>query len=252
MFNLKYLSYFLSCEGSREILFICKYKKCCTRQTLPWNNTTFMWDGGYGSLNWLQYHPPYFICLLFYLFILTFFLSFHPPPIFPPLPPLPSLPSTPLSKATNKSSLNSHLLQQQSFQLLFTIFHSFFICTVNNPYQTICAFKIISPIRSQRLLPTNIPNIKLKSEGMERGNMYIYVNYIYIMSDLGAEEITNIYIQCIYILWYSLLSMFQCLDIKTKCWRYCVDVFTIKLFQDRCLASIIKTSTAMLRIHFQH
>ena len=163
----------------------------------------------YGSLNWLQYHPPYFICLLFYLFILTFFLSFHPPPIFPPLPPLPSLPSTPLSKATNKSSLNSHLLQQQSFQLLFTIFHSFFICTVNNPYQTICAFKIISPIRSQRLLPTNIPNIKLKSEGMERGNMYIYVNYIYIMSDLGAEEITNIYIYNVYISYdihYSLCS----------------------------------------------
>lgn len=137
---------------------------------------------------------PSLLHLFAFLFVHFNFLSF-----------LPSLPSTPLSKAINNSSLTSHLLQQQGFQLLFTIFHSLFICAVNNPYQTICAFKIISPIRSQRLLPSNVPNIKLKSEGMERGNMYIYVNYIYIMSDLGAEEITNIY-NISYDIHYSLCS----------------------------------------------
>ena len=35
--------------------------------------------------------------------------------------------------------------------------------------------------------------------------MYIYVNYIYIMSDLGAEEITNIY-NISYDIHYSLCS----------------------------------------------
>jgi hypothetical protein len=45
-------------------------------------------------------------------------------------------------------------------QLLFAVIHSDLICAVDHPNQTVSRLKIVSPVRTQRFLAANIPDVQ--------------------------------------------------------------------------------------------
>jgi hypothetical protein len=48
-------------------------------------------------------------------------------------------------------------------EFLFTIFHSKAVSGVDNPDESVGLFKVVSPVRTERALPTNIPCILLNN-----------------------------------------------------------------------------------------
>jgi hypothetical protein len=59
-----------------------------------------------------------------------------------------------------------------------TVFQSPLVCAVNNPDESICALKIVPPKGPQRLLPPDVPEIKLVSKGK------LCIRGIYLLFDL--------------------------------------------------------------------
>lgn len=55
----------------------------------------------------------------------------------------------------------NYFFLQESMELSLTVLHSDLISTVNYPNKTISCFKVVSPIRSEWFLPSNIPYIQL-------------------------------------------------------------------------------------------
>jgi hypothetical protein len=51
----------------------------------------------------------------------------------------------------------THILEQKFVKLLFAIHHTQPVSGINNPYNRICLFKIISPVGSKRPLASYIP-----------------------------------------------------------------------------------------------
>ena len=103
-------------------------------------------------------------------------------------------------------------------KFFFALQQSHFISRVNYPNKAVSFFKIISPVRSNGCLSSNIPNIKLET------------------------KLNNIFITCNMYIPFMLSGS----NIKSQRWCYLVYIFRHKFFYNRCFSSIIKSSIQLL------
>lgn len=59
--------------------------------------------------------------------------------------------------------MQTHLLKEQTFELIAAITYAQSIRGINDPDQCIGLFKVVSPVRPDGLLSSNIPDVKLVS-----------------------------------------------------------------------------------------
>jgi len=91
----------------------------------------------------------------------------------------------------------THVLCEETVEFLLAILHAHSIARVHNPNKGIRLLEVVSPIRPQGSLATNIPYSRIVSipeTGDERGCVHIFSVYLtaLIMVDFGTERLPSV------------------------------------------------------------